>query len=201
MIKGITFDLDGVYFPNGKANFIKALGNFGISEDEAKRVFLKSDEMNNLYKLGKMTDKEFWSFAKKEWKTDKTWQELIGLMIQGYDTDENVVSVVKNLRQKGYKTLICTNNFPARVSGLQKRFGFLDNFDAHAFSYEVGAAKPSEVIFQNLINKSDLQPQEIVFTDDNEDNLNGAKSVGINVFLYRGFDDFLMRLKALSVNT
>ena len=42
MIKAITFDLDGVYFPNGKANFIKALVNLGVAEDEAKRVFFRS---------------------------------------------------------------------------------------------------------------------------------------------------------------
>jgi len=59
MIKVICFDLDGVYFLNGKSNFIKALGELGVSEDEAKRVFLKSDEMNNRYKIGKMTDEEF----------------------------------------------------------------------------------------------------------------------------------------------
>ena len=45
MIKVITFDLDGVYFPNGKANFISALGKLGISEDEVKRVFLKSPQI------------------------------------------------------------------------------------------------------------------------------------------------------------
>lgn len=45
-IKGITFDLDGVYFPSGKANYIKCLEKLGVSEDEAKRVFLKSPQMN-----------------------------------------------------------------------------------------------------------------------------------------------------------
>lgn len=31
MIKAICFDLDGVYFVNGKSNFIKELVNLGIS--------------------------------------------------------------------------------------------------------------------------------------------------------------------------
>lgn len=199
MIKGITFDLDGVYFPNGKANFIKALGSFGVSEGEAKRVFLKSDEMNKLYKLGKMTDQEFWSFAQKEWKLNKAPQELIDLMIQGYDVDEKVVSVVKRLRGGQYKTLICTNNFPARINGLQKRFGFLDDFDACAFSYKIGAGKPSKEIFHELVKKSGLKSGEIVFADDNEDNLLGAKSVGINAFLYQGFENFLKQLRFLEV--
>jgi FMN phosphatase YigB (HAD superfamily) len=67
MIEAITFDLDGVYFPNGKTNFLKALQDRGVSEGEAKRVFLKSDEMNNQYKLGKMSDKDYWMWAASEW--------------------------------------------------------------------------------------------------------------------------------------
>lgn len=121
MIQAITFDLDGVYFPNGKANFVKALGELGVPEDEAKRVFLKSDEMNQLYKNGKMTDEQFWGWAAKERKINKTPQELIDLLVSGYDVDENVVKTVKKVRANGYKTLICSNNFQSRIDGLQKK--------------------------------------------------------------------------------
>ena len=53
MIKAITFDLEGVYFVSGKSNFIKNVVNLGVTESEAKRVFLDSDEMKKLYKMGK----------------------------------------------------------------------------------------------------------------------------------------------------
>jgi FMN phosphatase YigB (HAD superfamily) len=82
MIKAITFDLDGAYFPNGKATFIKALGKHGVSEDGARRVFLKSDEMNNRYKLGTMSDDEYWTWAAKEWNIDLSPKELIDLLKQ-----------------------------------------------------------------------------------------------------------------------
>lgn len=200
MIKAITFDLDGVYFPNGKANFIKALGELGVSEDEAKRVFLKSDQMNKLYKNRKMTDEEFWSWAAQEWELDKTPQELIDLLIAGYDVDEEVISIVKKARANGYKTLVCSNNFKARIDGLQKKFGFLDNFDASVYSYEVGENKPSKVIFQELVRRSGVEPESIVFADDNPDNLAGAKEIGITTFLYEGFDKFVEQLRSLGVN-
>jgi len=45
MITVVAFDLDGVYFLGGKANFIKSPGQFGVSADEAGRVFLKRDEV------------------------------------------------------------------------------------------------------------------------------------------------------------
>jgi epoxide hydrolase-like predicted phosphatase len=199
MIKAICFDLDGVYFVNGKSNFIKNLGKYGVSEEEAKRVFLKSDEMNKMYKEGKMLDDEYWSWAIEQWGIDLTVQEVIDLLIEGYEVNEDVIKIVKEIRKKGYKTLICTNNFPARINGLDKRFGLLDNFDAYVFSYEIGATKPSTKIFQTLVDRSGVKAEEIVFADDNEDNLAGAREVGIQAFFYEGFNRFMDKLKELGV--
>lgn len=200
MIKAITFDLDGVYFPDGKAKFLEAIEALGVTQDEAKRVFLKSDEMNEQYKNGKMTDEEYWSWAAKEWQVEKSPEELMVLLIASYSVSEEVAQVVRTVRKNGYKTLICSNNFPARVNGLQERFSFLDDFDAAVFSYEVGANKPSEKIFAKLIQKSGVEANEIVFADDNADNLAGAEALGITTFLYEGFDPFLIQLKELGIS-
>ncbi|HUB93482.1 MAG TPA: HAD-IA family hydrolase [Verrucomicrobiae bacterium] len=200
MIQAITFDLDGVYFPDGKANFVKAIEALGVSHDEVKRVFAGSREMNELYKLGKMTDDEFWGWAAKEWQLDSSPEELIKILIDSYSVDPNVEHAVKSVRQKGYKTLICSNNFPARVNGLQERFHFLDNFDVAVFSYEAGAAKPSEEIFKELTKRSGLPPESIIFADDDEEKLAGAKNLGIVTFLYESFDTFVAQLNELGVH-
>jgi len=117
-VQAITFDLDGVYFPAGKSVFMNSVCKLGVSESEVKRVFLKSDNMNKQYKTGKMTDKEFWSWAIKEWKINKTPEEIMQLLIESYVPDKNVMNVVRQLGKNGYKTLICSNNFPARINGL-----------------------------------------------------------------------------------
>jgi len=199
MIKAICFDLDGVYFLNGKSNFIKALVELGVSEDEAKRVFLKSDQMNKQYKLGKMTDEEYWSWALSEWKLNMSTKEIVDLLIKGYETNEPAVEYVKKVQKAGYKTEICSNNFPARINGLQERFGFLNDFDVTVLSYQVGIDKPNKEIFQELINKSYVQANEIFYSDDDETKMEGAKELGINTFLYTDFDAFVMQLEDLGV--
>lgn len=195
MIKAITFDLDGVYFINGKSNFITNLGKLGVSKKEATRVFLKSDEMNKLYKAGKMTDQEFWTFAIKEWGLNLSVEETIKILIDGYEINEKVAKVVKGVRKNGFKTCICSNNFPARINGLQKRFGFLNDFDVVILTCEVGELKPSPKIFLDLISKAAVKPEEIILADDNEDNLTGAKELGIKTYFYDNFDNFLKELK------
>ncbi len=200
MVKAVTFDLHGVYFINGKKNFINNLGKLGVSEKEAVRVFLKSDEMNKRYKCGEMGDEEYWSWAIKEWGVKLSINEVVDLLIRGYEVNEEVVEVVKLARKKGYKTLVCSNNFPARIRGLNKRFGFLDDFDATVFSYEMRVTKPDKKIFEKLVELSGVKPSEIVFADDNKGKLQGAKEIGIKTFVYESFEQFLGELKKLGVN-
>lgn len=199
MLKAICFDLDGVYFLNGKSNFIKSLVDLGVTEDEAKRVFLKSDQMNKQYKLGTLTDEEYWSWALKEWSLAMTTKEIVDLLIKGYETNAPAVDYVKSVREAGYKTLICSNNFPARINGLNERFGFLNDFDVVTLSYEVGIAKPDKMIFQELITKTGLQGNEIFYSDDDESKMEGAKELGINTFLYTTFEAFIKHLENLGV--
>ena len=127
--------------------------------------------------------------------------EIVDLLIKGYETNPDAVEYVKKVRQAGYKTVICSNNFPARINGLQQRFGFLDDFDVIVLSYEVGVAKPDKGIFEVLVRKSGVEPSEIVYSDDDETKMVGAKELGINTFLYTNFPDFVKHLEGLGVHS
>jgi len=199
MIKAITFDLDGVYFVNGKKNFIANLMKLGVSEDEAVRVFLKSPEMNEVYKCGKWSDEQYWSWALKEWELDMTVEEVKELLISGYEVNKDVVETVRKVRESGYKTMICSNNFSARINGLNERFDFLKDFDIVVLSFEEGVTKPNKEIFKTLIEKSGVDPEEIVYSDDDETKFIPAIKLGINAFLYADFDSFVESLKELGV--
>ena len=199
MIKAITFDLDGVYFIKGKLNFLNSLIEIGVEKSEAEKIFF-GDKMNKEYKLGKLTDDEFWNWAIERWNLDLSVKEIVDLIVKGYEVNKEVEEVVKKVRENGYKTLICSNNFPARINGLQKRFKFLDNFDVAVYSYTAGIAKPDKKIFQELVNQSGVNPEEIVFADDDIEKISGAKEIGIQAFLYEGFDKFVEELKRLGVS-
>ncbi|MDD5731951.1 MAG: HAD-IA family hydrolase [Patescibacteria group bacterium] len=197
MIKAITFDLDGVYFINGKENFVKNLVKLGVSEDEARRVFLKSDKMNKEYKRGLIDDNGFWSWAIKEWGLNLSVQEISDLLISGYELNKTIVHYVHKSKLKGYKNCICTNNFPARIEGLKNRFHFIDNFDVKVLSYEVGELKPNPIMFEELIRQSGVKPEEIAYADDSEANVEEAKKLGINAFFYENNEQFISELNKM----
>ncbi|MBQ4145255.1 MAG: HAD family phosphatase [Clostridia bacterium] len=59
-------------------------------------------------------------------------------------------------------------------------------FDGLVFSGVVGIVKPNKEIFEYLLTLYDLKADECLFVDDNLNNIEGAKAVGISGYLFDG---------------
>lgn len=196
MIKAITFDLDGVYFTED--SFSRFKSSLPVS-DITKLDFLSKSESMMSFKRGDLTEDQFWDLARQEIGIDLSNQQIFELIYQAYEVNQDVVDYVKKVRSQGIKTCICTNNFPTRINAVNKKFNFLSDFDVQVFSYEVGAVKPDPKIFQTLIEKSGVLPEEIFYADDKEANVTAAKSLGINAIVYTTFEDFVQKLQSFSI--
>ena len=56
---------------------------------------------------------------------------------------------------------------------------FVADMDGVLFSYEVKLVKPEPEIYQTLLEKYRLRPEECVFMDDNEKNVVAARKAGM----------------------
>ncbi len=180
MIKGIIFDLDGVYFINGKENFIKNISSkFKVDIELVKDVFLRSKEMQE-YKEGKISGDEFWNYAINKWKIKSTPNNILKIMQDGYEINKSTIKLMKELG-KSIKFIICSNNFRERVRILDEKFSFLKNFDYAIFSYDYGIRKPK--LLEKVQGVTKLNPNEILVLDDSKENIDGAKKLGFLTIL------------------
>ncbi|HSX39743.1 MAG TPA: HAD family phosphatase, partial [Candidatus Saccharimonadales bacterium] len=199
-IKAICFDLDGVYFtPQSFQDFKKALPKEKNDEDTVNYVLYKSPEMLN-FKLGKMEEEDYWKYATWALGINATYDQIYKLLRDSYQVNQEVVDYVQKVRAAGFKTCICSNNFVTRIRELNNKFGFLDLFDVQVFSYKVGYIKPDKRIFEELVSAAEVAPEEIVYSDDDEQKMDGAKELGINTFVYTNFEDFKKNLESLGVS-
>lgn len=199
MIKGICFDLDGVYFKGtGIKGFIHELTQLCGDEQKALHAMLWDKEIAQ-FKQGEITEQEFWTYVNTFLGLSLSVPEYATLLGKHYEIDPNIQAIVQKVRKLGYKTLICSNNYPTRIITLQKKFNFFADFDVRIFSYEVGVAKPDIRIFKKLIEASELEASEIVYADDQENKLTGASALGINTTLYTTFEAYQQYLISLGV--
>lgn len=198
MIKAICFDLDGVYFtPESFINFKSNLPKKVTNPDIVNDVLYRQNML--LFKTGKMTEAGYWDDATKKLGITADFDEICAIMRDSYEVNADVVEYVHKVRRAGYITCICSNNFETRIRELNKKFDFISNFDVSVFSYEVGVMKPDKKIFEVLINRAGVEPNELVYSDDSAEKLGGALELGINAFVYENFDQFKNKLSFLGV--
>ena len=195
----ICFDLDGLYFT--EQSFQRFKENLAPNTEKSQRdtILALSDHMKD-FKLWILSEEEYRDWAKKELWLNCTNEEIYSKFRESYEVNEKVEQLAKTLRQKGYKIGICSNNFPTRIRELENKFHFLENFDVHIFSFEVGCMKPDRRIFHVLIDKSGINANQIIYSDDKEDKIQWAKSLWIQTFIFNGFDEFVQDLKKCGVD-
>jgi len=200
MIKAICFDLDGVYFTSESFKRFKAnLPKIETDEDKINFVLYKSDEMAK-FKKGEINEEDFWNFARKELGIEVDNEGIFACLRDSYEVNSDVQDYVRKVREKGYMSCACSNNFVTRIRELNKKFNFLKDFDFTVFSYEEGVVKPDKKIFESLVKKSGVEANEIVYSDDDASRLEGAIELGIQAFVYENFDQFTGKLLELGVS-
>ena len=69
-------------------------------------------------------------------------------------------------------------------------------FDKVYSSAHVGLKKPEQEFFAHILSDNpDFDKHEIVFWDDDMENIDGAKEFGFSTNLYTSFDDFVKKVK------
>lgn len=98
--------------------------------------------------------------------------------------------------RKQYKTAI-VSNASANVQDLYKDIDLNNYFDQVIWSYQVKEIKPEPAIYQLAAERLGVKPNECVFVDDRQSNVDGAVAVGMKGIVYRDFDQFKLDLAKL----
>ncbi len=77
-----------------------------------------------------------------------------------------------------------------------EEIGILREFDFAVGSHEVGVCKPEPAIFHAVLERAQLSPDAVVFFDDLEANVAGARACGIRAFRVEAIDGLRNRLLA-----
>ena len=89
-----------------------------------------------------------------------------------YTLYDNVQDELKSLKEK-YKLILLTDNWPSVIDYL-KEYDLYDDFEKIYISSIYGVEKKDKVLFNYPIKELNIRPNEALFIDDNEFNLDIA---------------------------
>lgn len=189
MIKNIIFDVGKVlveWEPD------VAMRKLGFDEETVKAVSEATVETNDWNESDRsvLSDEEqlqvFIGKAPAYEEEIRLFWDNVGLAIWQYDY---VKEWMGELKERGYRLYILSNY--ARRTYAQTResgLSFLEDVDGQVFSFEVQQIKPEPEIYQTLLEKFDLKPEECVFLDDRAENIRGAEAAGIFGIQFAGYE-------------
>lgn len=191
MIKVIIFDSDGV-ITSSKMFSEDLQRDFGISSTLLTPFF------NTAFKkclIGKADLKEELKKHINNWGWKGSVDELVEYwFVSEHEINEKVVEIIKDIKQKGVKCYLGTNQEQYRTDYMRKRMGFAELFDGIWSSSEVGAIKSEQYFFESVYGQiSDdgkISKNEIMFWDDSEINVLAAKEFGFQAYQYCDFEKF-----------
>lgn len=199
MIKAVCFDLDGVFFAEQSFNNFKIkLSESTEYSDSIDDVFHGS--MMSDFKTNAITEETFWDYVRQTLEVRLTNDEIFKILRESYVVNADIESFVCQIRNAGFKTCLCSNNFITRIRELEEEFAFLGHFDTKIFSYDIGVLKPNVNIFKALVEQCGVNASELVYSDDSESSLSGAKELGIHTFIFENINQFKHALRTLGVS-
>ena len=120
------------------------------------------------------------------------WQEMLTPITHN-------IKILRELKSNDYKIYLLSNYIKEAFDYVQDRNDFFSVVDGKAISCEINSAKPEAKIYQNLLEKYNLHPEQCVFIDDVESNVSQARSLNITTIHYLKDTDLRSELRKLGV--
>ena len=114
------------------------------------------------------------------------------LLLNSIHAHSEVLDVVARLRESGVGCYLASNQQRHRAAYMSETLGYRVLFDGEFYSCDLGHVKPSRAYFERVLDAIEVPPERVLFLDDHEVNVAGARELGIraSVFqLHRGADN------------
>ncbi|MEX2336780.1 MAG: HAD family phosphatase [Fulvivirga sp.] len=184
--KYLLFDLGGVIINLDVQRTINELA--GLAKADA--TLLKGKHLNHeqfkQYETGAITDEAFRSFLKEllqyeghDQVLDEAWNAMI------LDIPLERLQLLERLR-KNHTLFLLSNTNTIHMKRVNERLlthgvaSFDPFFDKQYYSHLINRRKPDADCYAFVLEDNKLEPEDVLFIDDNEDNIKGAANLGIH---------------------
>jgi putative hydrolase of the HAD superfamily len=199
MIKTVIFDLGRVLVPfdfNIGYRKLEALCGIPAAEIPAR---LAATKLVNEIESGRISADEFNARLGEAFGFRITSEEFRELWCSVFLPHALVPEELVEMIGRTHRLLLLSNTSAVHFEMLREAYPILRHFHAYILSYEVGAMKPEQRIYEAAIAAAACAPQECFFTDDIPDYVEGARRMGIDAVQFQSGEQIATELKTRGV--
>jgi putative hydrolase of the HAD superfamily len=195
MIRGVIFDIGGVIIRTPQKEYYSYLS--GISGKSTVKVQEIIKSRLPSFEAGKITLDKFSAEISKSLGIRKNEFRWIEFYKERVKVNESVVRLASILHKKhitGYLTNVDRNRHAFTVKLFPKNI-----FDYKFTSFRIGCLKPDPKIYEYVLKKISLDPEELLLIDNEMQNIRSARKLGINAVQFKNVKLLKYKLSKLDV--
>jgi putative hydrolase of the HAD superfamily len=201
-IRATFWDCGGVLLTNGWDEHARerVAKYFSLDFDEFER---RHHPANDLWERGKIDVHEYLRetvfYAPRTFSEDEFFAKMRDVSQVLYPA---MIEFLQTLRAQGTRdnsTYLLSNESRELMEYRIPTFGLSGLFDAYLVSAYIALRKPEAAFFQCALDISQRQPDECVFIDDREENLEGARQLGIQGIRMTSPEQVIAELRRLGI--
>ncbi len=156
------------------------------------------------YDEGKLSGITFWQKFVQEagLNMDQSVVEELNLWDARMWTTQNPAMLAwqQALKQSGLLTAILSNMGDNVLDNMKREFDWLPRFDVLVWSYQLRMAKPDPAIYRHTLKELGTLPEETLFLDDKQINVEAAQALGMKSLLFSNIEQLRADLIATGLD-
>jgi putative hydrolase of the HAD superfamily len=197
MIRAVLFDFGGVLAEEGFRDGIKVIAREkGLDPDDFYKT-LSDLVYQTGYIIGECDEHSYWNAVREKTGVKGTDEEFREEILKRFKVRPEMTAVVERIRSAGFIVAILSDQ-TNWLDELDQRTPFHHRFDYVFNSYHLKKTKRDPSIFGEVCTLLGVRPEEVVFVDDNLENVKRAMRQSLRVIHFKGVREFQMEIKKIA---
>ncbi|MFA6940538.1 MAG: HAD family phosphatase [Clostridiaceae bacterium] len=185
MIKNIIFDIGNTLLSFDPMEYLeKKFGNEETVNTLYETIF-KSPEWQSLDRGTISQEEAVMRFCSRQPSLEKEIKCIMGNWSEILIPMEESITLLGYLKSSGCRIYLLSNFHETAFEYIYNKFSFIKEADGMVISCRVKLLKPEKEIYELLLNKYSLEPEECVFIDDFDKNIEAARELGIHGICFK----------------
>lgn len=196
-ISTIIFDLSEVQITGltGVEKTLEPLLNIGADQILGK---LAGDDIRAFFH-GQISEEEYLNriIAKNGWKISN--ERLKSIIRENFREIEGTRQIIEKLKSNGFKLGLISVHGKEWIDYANQKFDYHRLFDSVMYSFEIALSKPDKKAYRLMMEKLDSKPEECIFIDDQQKNLDPAIELGMKAILFKNAGQLEKDLRQMGI--
>jgi putative hydrolase of the HAD superfamily len=195
LIKAVIFDLGRVIVPfDFRRAYARLEALTGISASEiANRI--GPTGLVNRFEAGQINPRDFVAQYSAILNLNCTYEDFCEIWNSIFLPETLVREELLRGIAGRYRLILLSNTNAIHIDALRRNYPLLRHFHAFVLSHEVGAMKPSPLIYERAVAAAGCLPGECFFTDDIAEYAEAAKGFGLDAVQFQSAEQIEAELR------